>query len=238
MKVVIFLIVCVVCSVVVQSARLWEPDVMKRRSTFAVKEETGDYGPWIVEVAPDFDFDPIVDSAGRIHRTYADDPIHKRALEVSPFEIMDEFRPLVNAFMVRGVTKRDLEQLEGVEQVYANDLKSTLQATITTPVWQQDRIDQATGLSGTYTPAYTGSGVNVYVIDSGCDSTHSEFSSIPDGGSLTNLWSAAGLNSATDNNDDYGHGTFVAGKIMVVYFVVLTSSILLSTSDNARKCPS
>ena len=76
------------------------------------------------------------------------------------------------------------------------------------PPWGLDRIDQRTTAgSGTYSfPANGGSGVKVYVVDTGVRSTHAELS-----GRV-----AAGADFVGDNNgtnDCHGHGTHVAATV-------------------------
>lgn len=78
--------------------------------------------------------------------------------------------------------------------------------TQSSPTWGIDRIDQSNlPLDSKYTYAYTGSGVNVYVIDSGIRISHSDFE-----GRASNAFSAIGQNDFTDCA---GHGTHVAGTI-------------------------
>lgn len=81
---------------------------------------------------------------------------------------------------------------------------STTQSNAT---WGIDRIDQrALPLSGSFTYTNTGSGVNVYIIDTGIDYGHNEFD-----GAATNR-AVFGYDSFGGNGDDCnGHGTHVAG---------------------------
>jgi hypothetical protein len=73
-----------------------------------------------------------------------------------------------------------------------------------------DRIDQTKGRDGSYTYVETGAGVNVYVIDTGIDSTHSEFT-----GRLGNGYNAVQTTPQSPQawDDCQGHGTHVASTI-------------------------
>ncbi|MFF5965729.1 S8 family peptidase [Streptomyces collinus] len=84
----------------------------------------------------------------------------------------------------------------------------TLAATQTNAPWGLDRVDQASlPLSGTYTyPDSAGSGVTVYVIDTGVRITHQQIS-----GRASHGYDAVdGDSNASDGN---GHGTHVATTI-------------------------
>ncbi|MFF8939697.1 S8 family peptidase [Streptomyces paradoxus] len=83
-----------------------------------------------------------------------------------------------------------------------------LAATQTNAPWGLDRIDQASlPLSGTYTyPDSAGSGVTVYVIDTGVRITHQEIS----GRAAHGYDAVDGDNNASDGN---GHGTHVATTV-------------------------
>jgi hypothetical protein len=90
--------------------------------------------------------------------------------------------------------------------------------------WGLDRLDQQhLPLSGTYNPAYNGTGVNVFVVDSGIDTTHVEFAPNAvfqrDVRNLYDRYVTVGADGdelqgvVSDNNDYVGHGTHCAGTI-------------------------
>lgn len=75
------------------------------------------------------------------------------------------------------------------------------------PSWGLDRIDQRSlPLDSTYSYDSTGSGVTVYVVDSGIRATHTDF-----GGRASGVYDAVGDGNGT--NDCHGHGTHVAGTV-------------------------
>ena len=72
--------------------------------------------------------------------------------------------------------------------------------------WGLDRVDQReTPLNNTYTYGPTGSGVKVYIIDTGIRTTHNDF-----GGRAVSGFDAVDGGAADDCN---GHGTHVAGTV-------------------------
>ena len=80
--------------------------------------------------------------------------------------------------------------------------------------WGLDRIDQPNlPLSSSYNAYFNGANVDVYIVDTGIDTTHVEFS----GGvsrTVQNIWSdySASQTNPGSNTDGQGHGTHVAGE--------------------------
>jgi subtilisin family serine protease len=75
------------------------------------------------------------------------------------------------------------------------------------PSWGLDRIDQAARpLNGSYSYRETGSGVDVYIIDTGIRTSHTDF-----GGRAVRGFDA--VTSGGTAADGHGHGTHVAGTV-------------------------
>ena len=78
------------------------------------------------------------------------------------------------------------------------------------PPWGLDRIDQRTlPLNGAYSYSTTGTGVDAYVVDTGINLTHSEFTGRLRTGMSVDLLDGRGANP----DDCDGHGTHVAATI-------------------------
>lgn len=86
------------------------------------------------------------------------------------------------------------------------------------PTWGLDRVDGVR--DGVYNYISTGSGVRIYIVDTGVDAAHPEF-----GGRVTSGFDAFGENLA--NTDCQGHGTHVAGIAAGSYFGVAKSATVV-----------
>ena len=84
---------------------------------------------------------------------------------------------------------------------------------VTATSWGLDRIDQRSGTDGFYSYVTDGQGVDVYVVDTGLNSTHSEFAGRVKPGYST-------LTGDANTTDCNGHGTHVAGTAVGATFGV------------------
>lgn len=111
-----------------------------------------------------------------------------------------------------GVAKLNAKQLAALAsstkvQSIEQDFEVNVTSTQTDATWGLDRVDQAAlPLSTTYTNAQSGSGVVVYVVDTGVNATHVDF-----GGRVTSGYSV--ISDGQGSLDCNGHGTHVAGTI-------------------------
>ncbi len=97
---------------------------------------------------------------------------------------------------------RNSPLVEYIEQ----DAEVSVETTQSSPTWGLDRIDQRNlPLNAAYTYTPTGSGVRAYVIDTGINTSHTDF-----GGRASSGYDAVDGGAATDCN---GHGTHVSGTI-------------------------
>jgi len=130
-----------------------------------------------------------------------------------------------------------LAQLPFVAHVEADQMMSTT-ATQTGATWGLDRVDQrAMPLNGTYIYRdQGGAGVHVYVIDTGLNANHREFTGRVGTGrnfasnSSSRLCVSFGINCAapvaTNTTDCNGHGTHVAGTAVgTVYGVAKKATV-------------
>ena len=129
------------------------------------------------------------------------------------------YQHAINGFAAE-MSEEDAERLSEDYRVkfVEEDAVMTADATQNNPPWGLDRIDQRNRpLSGTYTYNFTGSGVRVYIIDTGIRTTHTQF-----GGRASNVFDAFGGNGADCN----GHGTHVSGTVGGSTYGVAKSALL------------
>jgi len=129
------------------------------------------------------------------------------------------FQHALNGFAVEMSEEDALRLSDDYRVKYVEeDAVMTIDTTQTGATWGIDRIDQRNRpLSGTYTYNWTGSGVRVYIIDTGIRTTHTQF-----GGRASDVFDAFGGNGQDCN----GHGTHVAGTVGGSTYGVAKSALL------------
>lgn len=133
------------------------------------------------------------------------------------------FTHAINGLSVK-IKHKDADQLRTEPNVLSVELDQPMFALDTqtpTPSWGLDRTDQrALPLSNSFTASAYGAGVDVYVVDTGVSTTHTDFS-----GRLRSGFSA--INDGRGSNDCNGHGTHVAGTAAgTTYGVAKATSII------------
>ena len=178
--------------------------------------------------------DKLRKSANKIENSYIvvlDDQVvgEKGLMSIAPYiaselatshrgRITNVYQHALNGFAVN-MSEADAEALSQDFRVkfVEEDSIVTADATQSNPPWGLDRIDQRNRpLNAIYTFNWTGSGVRVYVIDTGIRTAHSQF-----GGRASNVFDAFGGNGQDCN----GHGTHVAGTVGGSTYGVAKSSL-------------
>ena len=152
------------------------------------------------------------------------------AYSIAPYiaeEVAANFRGKIKHVYKHALNGFAIEMTEDQAEALSNDFRvkfieedqvMTADATQSNPPWGLDRIDQRNRpLNAIYTFNWTGSGVRVYVIDTGIRTAHTQF-----GGRASNVFDAFG----GSGQDCHGHGTHVAGTVGGSTFGVAKSSLL------------
>lgn len=94
--------------------------------------------------------------------------------------------------------------------------------------WGLDRIDDASGRDGSYSPPSTGAGVHVYVLDTGVRTTHTDFGgrAIPTLESVNTGFKVCQSWDTRCASDHHGHGTHCASTVGGSKFGVAPKAIL------------
>lgn len=94
-----------------------------------------------------------------------------------------------------------------VDYVESDGVASVTEVVSGTPSWGLDRIDgRDLPLDGVYSYQNTGAGVRVYIVDTGVNLTHPEYS-----GRVGSGWDF--VDNDGDASDCHGHGTHVSGTV-------------------------
>jgi len=127
-------------------------------------------------------------------------------------EIVETIKPVKQTKSTKTIDTAD---------VVASDPKETIfrmMESQSMPTWGLDRVDGVR--DGVYNYISTGSGVRIYIVDTGVDAAHPDF-----GGRVTSGFDAFGEGLA--NTDCQGHGTHVAGIAAGSYFGVAKSATVV-----------
>ena len=178
--------------------------------------------------------DKLRKSANRIENSYIvvlDDAVvgERGPFSIAPYiasELATTFRGRITNVYQHALNGFAVNMSEADAEALSNDFRvkfveedgvMTADATQSNPPWGLDRIDQRNRpLNAIYTFNWTGSGVRVYVIDTGIRTAHTQF-----GGRASNVFDAFGGNGQDCN----GHGTHVAGTVGGSTYGVAKSSL-------------
>jgi len=133
---------------------------------------------------------------------------NKRVIETHPIH------HVLDGVIISGLSIDEINQLPHVVKV-ARD--SIVRVNAPSLPWGLDRVNQENlPLDGLYFSNFTGKNVDVYVVDTGIDTLHSEFQNLAGSTRIVkNIYNAfiTSRTNPSSNTDDVGHGTHVSGTI-------------------------
>lgn len=149
-------------------------------------------------------------------------------LEDQGIEVDGRLRGAVDVVTAELTTRQigDLQKLPGIRRIEKNAVvtladEQNISSSRTQDNWGLDRIDQFSDeLDNKYRPAGTGTGVKIYIVDTGIRRTHTEFT-----GRVASGYVVPGVGASTD--DGCGHGTHVAGIAAGVRFGVAKNATIV-----------
>lgn len=133
------------------------------------------------------------------------------------------FTKAINGFVAR-IKRSEIARLLADPNILAieEDLQVTINDTQSSPPWGLDRLDQrALPLNSSFTASSYGQSVDVYVVDTGVNAGHTEFS-----GRMGSGYTA--ILDSVNTGDCNGHGTHVAGT---------TAGTIYGVAKQARVIP-
>lgn len=125
------------------------------------------------------------------------------SLKQQGIEVKDTLSHIMKASVVVA-TPTEIAAVKASGNVSSVEADTRVSITGATSIWGIDRVDQRTGRDGQFSIADAGAGVDIYMIDTGLNMSHTEFS-----GRIVDAWT--GINDGNGANDCNGHGTHTTG---------------------------